>query len=90
MKPIPQKKQIGKRKRKRRSKQKCQNCAATVATTSSTKRNKRFGFKSHLKSENSSKKQQNEANLTPVISCDITDEPKIINFLPSELPMVRF
>ena len=87
MKPIPQKKQIGKRKRKRRSKQKCQNCAATVvAATSSKKRNKRFKFKACLKSENSQKSSQIEANLTPVI----TDEPKIINFFPSEVPMVRY
>lgn len=86
MKPIPQKKQIGKRKRKRRSKQKCQNCAAVVAATSSKKRNKRFKFKACLKSENSQKTSQIEANLAPVI----TDEPKIINFFPSELPMVRY
>ena len=87
MKPMPQKKQIGKWKQKRKSKQKCQNCAATVvAATSSKKRNKRFKFKACLKSENSQKSSQIEANLTPVI----TDEPKIINFFPSEVPMVRY
>ena len=87
MKPMPQKKQIGKWKQKRKSKQKCQNCvAAVVATTSSKKRNKRFGFKVCLKSENSQEKSQIEANLTPVI----IDKAKIIIIIPSELPMVRF
>ena len=84
---MPQKKEIGKQKQIRKSKRKCKNCAAvTVATTSSKKRNKRFKFKACLKSENSQKTSQIEANLTPVI----TDEPKIINFFPSEVPMVRY
>ena len=81
MKPMPQKKQIGKWKQKRKSKQKCQNCVA-----SSKKRNKRFGFTACLKSENSQEKSQIEANLTPVI----INKPKIIFIIPSELQMVRF
>ena len=85
MKPMPQKKQIGKQKQIRKSKRKCQNCAV-VATTSSRKRNKRFGFKACLKSENSQEKSQIEANLTPVI----IDKAKIIIIFPSELSMVRF
>ena len=84
MKPMPQKKQIGKWKQKKKS---IQNCvAAVVATTSSKKRNKRFGFRACLKSENSQEKSQIEANLTPVI----IDKPKIIFIIPSELQMVRF
>ena len=86
MKPMPQKKQIGKWKQKRKSKQKCQNCAAAVATTSSKKGNKRFGSKACLKSENSQEKSQIKANLTPVI----IDKAKIITIIPSELQMVRF
>ena len=58
-----------------------------IVLTKSIRDDSALRFKA--KSENSPKKQQNEANLTPVISCD-TDEPKIINFLPSELPMVRY
>ena len=87
MKPMPQKKEIGKQKQIRKSKRKCQNCAAAVvATTSSRKRNKRFGFKACLKSENSQEKSQIEANLTPVI----INKAKIIIIFPSELSMVRF
>ena len=88
MKPMPQKKLIGKWKQKRKSKQKCQNCAAAavVATTSSKKGNKRFGSKACLKSENSQEKSQIKANLTPVI----IDKAKIIIIIPSELQMVRF
>ena len=86
MKPMPQKKQIGKQKQKRKSKRKCQNCVA-VATTSSKKRNKHFGFiKACLKSENSQEKSQIEANCTSFI----IDKAKIIIIFPFELSMVRF